>query len=59
MAKLLGMSVLFVPMLVALYASRLRNPRRGVRLVLLFSLAFGVAYVVALHFLYIPLVSRQ
>jgi hypothetical protein len=55
MAKLLAISIVVVPLLIALRAARLPSPRRGVRLTVVFALAFSCAYVIALHFLYIRL----
>lgn len=55
MAKLLLLSVLVVPLLVARHASTLRDPRRGARLTFVLALAFGFVYVVAVNFLYFKL----
>jgi hypothetical protein len=51
-AKLLAISILVVPLLLALRAARARDPRRGLRRTVSFNLAFGVVYVLAIIFLY-------
>lgn len=55
MAKLLMLSVLVLPLLLAGGAARIRNPRRGLRITALAALLYGAAYVTALHFLYFRL----
>jgi hypothetical protein len=58
MAQLLGISVVVVPLLFAMWGARQAKPRRGLRRTVLLSLLFSAAYVVALHFLYIRLALR-
>jgi hypothetical protein len=54
-AKLLAISILIVPLLLALRAARARDPRRGLRRTVSLNLAFGVAYVLAIIFLFFRL----
>lgn len=54
-ARALIFSILIVPLLLARWAARSRNPRRGARLAALLALGFGAFYVLALHFLYFKL----
>ena len=54
-AKLLAISILIVPLLFALRAARARDPRRGLRRTVSLNLAFGVAYVLAIIFLFFRL----
>jgi hypothetical protein len=55
MAKLLLGSVLFVPLLIALRAASLRDPRRGIRQTVVQSLGFLAFWVLSVVYLYFRL----
>jgi hypothetical protein len=52
MAKLLALSVLFAPLLIAGQAAGMRNPRRGLRRTVILTLLFNALYVLGLVFLF-------
>ena len=55
MAKLLAMSALVVPLLIARWAAGMRKPRSGLYRAVILSLAFNFIYVLALVYVYFRL----
>jgi len=55
MAKLLAVSVLIVPLLMARQAAGLRDPRKGIRTALWLTIAFNSVYVLALIYVFFRL----
>ena len=53
--KLIAVSILIVPLLIARSNARIRNPYRGLRRTVSITLAYGVLYVLAIIFLFFRL----
>jgi hypothetical protein len=55
LAKLLALSIVLIPLLIARSSARMRDPRRGVRRTVSLTLGFGVLYVLAMIYLFFKL----
>lgn len=55
LGKLIALSVVLVPLLIARSSARLRDPRRGLRRTVSLTLAFSAVYVLAMIFLFFRL----
>jgi hypothetical protein len=55
LGKLLALSVVLVPLLIARSSARMRDPRRGLRRTVSLTLGFSFLYVLAMIFLFFRL----
>lgn len=55
MGKLIALSVVLVPLLIARSSARMRDPRRGLRRTVSLTLGFTALYVLAMIYLFFRL----